>query len=231
MEEYQIQRARLVAQERSAQENLEALEQKGQRSLFNPFGVSGMELQVAAAAVRLYQADRVALEIAIRRLEETEVDRSAASGDWGQQLEPLAQQHILSPVPDEYLSNPVTNSPAVIPDRRPEVQAFLSEVQSWLGRAARQILDDIGMASGSGKRFAEVGSYRILEQYGELSIQVAGVGDALPRSILQKGELVRGIKKSDLENLEENVRRVRKVLQGQGYQMRGQSGRGQDWER
>jgi hypothetical protein len=48
---------------------------------------------------------------------------------------------------------------------------------------------------------------------------------------LQKGELVRGIKKSDLENLEENVRRVREVLQGPGYPMGRQRGRGQDWER
>jgi MobA/MobL family len=231
LEEYQIQRARLAAQERSAQENLEALEQKGQRSLFNPFGVPGMELQVAAAAVRLYQADRAALEIAIRRLEDSEADRSSESGDGGQPLEPLTQQEILSPMSDEPISTPVMTSPAVIPDRRPEVQAFLSELQSRLNRAARQILDDIGTSSGSGKRFAEVGSYRIQEQDGELWIQVSGVSDASLRSILQKGDLVRGIKKSDLENLEENVRRVRAVLQGQGYPMRGQRGRGQDWER
>lgn len=231
LEEYQIQRVRLAAQERAAQENLEALEQKGQRSLFNPFGVPGLELQVAAAFVRLHQADRAALEIAIRRLEETEADRSSESGDWGQQLEPPAQQEILSPISDEPISNPVTNSPAVIPDRRPEVQAFLREVQSRLDRAARQILDDIGTRSGSQKRFAEVGSYRIMEQDGELWIQVSRMGDPSPRSILQKGEVVRGIKKSDLENLEENVRRVRAVLQGQGYQTERQSGRGRDWER
>ena len=112
-----------------------------------------------------------------------------------------------------------------------EVQVFLSEVQSRLDQAARQILDDIGTASGSRKRLAEVGSYRITEQNGELWIQISGVGDALPRSILQKGELVRGIKKSDLENLEENARRVSEVLQGQVHQTGRQQGRERDWER
>jgi hypothetical protein len=170
LEQHKIQRARLAEQERSAQENLEVLEQKGQRSLFNPFGVPGMELQVAAAAVRLHQADRAALEIAIRRLEDAEADRSPESGKWGQQLESFGKQQILSLMADDPLSNPVTNSPAVIPDRRPEVQAFLTEVQSRLGQAARQILDDIGTVSGRGKRFAEVGSYRIQEQDGELWI-------------------------------------------------------------
>ena len=119
----------------------------------------------------------------------------------------------------------------MIPDRRPEVQAFLSEVQSRLHRAARQILDDIGTASGSRKRLAEVGSYRITEQDGELWIQISGESDVLPRSIMQKGELVQGMKKSDLENLEENARRVSEVIQQKVYPMGRQRGRERDWER
>ena len=117
----------------------------------------------------------------------------------------------------------------MIPDRTLEVQVFLSEVQSRLDQAARQILDDIGTASGSRKRLAEVGSYRITEQDGELWIQISG--DVLPRSILQKGELVQGLKKSDLENLEHNAQRVREVLQRQVHQTARQSDRRQDRER
>ena len=231
LEQYKIQRARLAEEERSVQETLNALEQKGQRSLFNPFGVAAMDLQVATAVVRLLQADRAALEITVQRLEEEKCDRSSESGAWERRLEILEEQEILNLPVDELPSNSGINSPAVIPDRTLEVKVFLSEVQSRLDRAARQILDDIGTTSGSRKRLAEVGSYRITEQDGELWIQVSGASDVLPRSILQKGELVRGIKKSDLENLEENARRVSEVLQGQVHQTGRQQGRERDWER
>ena len=231
LEQYKIQRARLVEEERSAQETLDALEQKGQRSLFNLFGVAAMDLQVATAVVRSIQADRAAFEITVQRLEETEPDRSPESGEWEQLLETLGSQEILNLPVDEPPSNSGINSPAVIPDRTLEVQVFLSEIQSRLDRAARQILDDIGTVSGSRKRLAEVGRYRITEQDGELWIQISGASDVLPRSILQKGELVRGIKKSDLENLEHNAQRVREVLQGQVHQTGRQRGVGRDWER
>ena len=87
------------------------------------------------------------------------------------------------------------------------------------------------MRSGSRKHLAEVGSYRIMEQDGELWIQISGAGDVLPRSILRKGDLVQGLKKSDLENLEENARRVSEVLQRQVHQTGRQQGRERDWER
>jgi MobA/MobL family len=227
LEQYKIQMARVQEEERSAQETLDALEQRGQRSFFNPFGVSLMDLQVATAVVRSLQADHAALEIAVQRLEETEPDRSSESEDWERRFEILRSQEILNLPANVPPSNSGTDSPAVVPDRRAEVQVFLSEVQSRLHRAARQILDDIGTASGSRKRLAEVGSYRIMEQDGELWIQISGVGDVLPRSILQKDELVQGLKKSDLENLEYNAQRVREVLQ-QVCQTGVQRGRGRD---
>ena len=231
LEQYKIQRARLVEEERSAQENLDALEQKGQRGFFNPFGVTATELQVAIAAVRLVQADRAAFEITVQRLEETEPGRSSEFEDWERRFEILGSQQIRNLTANASPSNSGTDSPAVIPDRRPEVQAFLSEVQSRLYRAARQILDDIGTRSGSRKRLAEVGRYRITEQDGELWIQISGASDVLPRSIMQKGELVQGMKKSDLENLEENARRVSEVIQQKVYPTGRQRGRERDWER
>ena len=220
----------MAEQERSAQETLNALEQKRQRSLFNPFGATATELQVAMAAVRLVQSDRAALEMTMQRLEEEERDRSSESGEWERQLETLEEQEIPTLPVDELPSNSMVNSPAVIPDRTLEVQVFLNEIQSRLDRAARQILDDIGTTSGSRKRFAEVGRYRITEQDGELWIQISGASDVLPRSILQKGELVQGLKKSDLENLEHNAQRVREVLQGQVHQTGRQRDRGRGRE-
>jgi hypothetical protein len=225
VEQYKIQIARVEEEERLAQEKLDALEQKGQRGLFNPFGVSVTDLQVAEAVVRSFQADRAALEISLHYLEETEGSRSPEFWEWERRLETFGKPQILDFVAAEPSFNPVTNSPAVVPDRGAEVQAFLSELQLRLDRAARQILDDIGTTSGSRRRMAQVGSYRILEQDDGLWIQVVGASDGSLRSILQNGELVRGIKKSDLENLEENARRVREVLQGHVY--RGE----RDWER
>jgi MobA/MobL family len=228
LEQYKIQMARVQEEERLAQETLDALEHRGQRSLFNPFGVTAVDLQVATAVVRSVQADRAALEISLHYLEETESSRSPESEDWERRFEILRSQEILNLPANVPPSNSGIDSLAVVPDRRAEVQVFLSEVQSRLHRAARQILDDIGTASGSRKRLAEVGSYRILEQDGELWIQVSGVGDVLPRSILQKGDLVQGIKKSDLENLEYNAQRVREMLQAQVYPTGKQRGRERD---
>ena len=225
LEQYKIQRVQLAEEERSAQETLDVLKQKKQRSLFNPFGAAVTELQVAMAAVRSVQADRAALEMTVQHLEE-ERDRSSESGEWERRLETLEEQEIPNLPVDEPPSNSKVNSPAVMSDRTLEVQVFLSEVQSRLDCAARQILDDIGTTSGSRKRLAEVGRYRITEQDGELWIQVSGASDVLPRSILQKGELVRGLKKSDLENLEHNAQRVREVLQGQVQQTGRQRDRG-----
>ncbi len=228
LEQYKIQMARVQEEERSAQETLDALEQRGQRSLFNPFGATVVDLQVATAVVRSLQADRADLEIAMQCLEETEADRSPESEDWERRFEILQSQGILNLPTNMPPSNSGIDSPAVIPDRSAAVQVFLSEVQSRLHRAARQILDDIGTASGSRKRLAEVGSYRIMEQDGELWIQISGAGDVLPRSILQKGELVQGINKSDLENLEYNAQRVRKILQAQVYPTGKQHNRERD---
>jgi ATP-dependent exoDNAse (exonuclease V) alpha subunit len=225
LEQYKIQMARVQEEERSAQETLDALEQRGQRSLFNPFGATAVDLQVATAVVRSVQADRVALEIAVQRLEQIEADRSPESEGWERRFEILRSQESLNLPVNELSSNLGINSPAAIPDRRAEVQAFLSELQLRLDRAARQILDDIGTTAGSRRRMAQVGSYRILEQDDGLWIQVVGASDGSLRSILQKGELVRGIKRSDLENLEENARRVSEVLQGHVYRQE------RDWER
>ena len=231
LEQYKIQRAQLAEQERSAQETLNALEQKRQRSLFNPFGATAIELQVAIAAVRVVQSDRAALEMTMHCLAEKERDRSSESREWERQLEALKALAILKPPVNELLSNSRVNPPAVVADRALEIQVFRSEIQARLDRAARQILDDIGTTLGSRKRFAEVGSYRITAQDGELWIQISGSSNVLPRSILQKDKLVQGIKKSDLENLEYNAQRVREVLQAQGRQKERQSDRGRDRER
>lgn len=48
LEQYKIQRARLAEQERSAQEVLDALKQRGQRGFFNPFGATTVDLQVTS---------------------------------------------------------------------------------------------------------------------------------------------------------------------------------------
>lgn len=231
VEQFKIKRAKLAEQERSAQKTLDALEQKRQRSFFNPFGATAIELQVAMAAVRVTQSDRAALEITMQRLAEKERDHLSESREWERQHEALKSQGILKPQVDEPSSNSRVNSPAVTPGPALENQVFLSEIQSRFDRAARQILDDIGTTSGSRKRFAEVGSYRITAQDGELWIQISGANDVVPRSILQKGKLVRGLKKSDLENLEYNAQRVRKVLQAEGRQKGRQRDRGRDRER
>jgi hypothetical protein len=87
-----------------------------------------------------------------------------------------------------------------------------------LEQAARRILAELGTDDGNSNRFAQVGSYRIMQQQNEVTIQGLSEAKEPNRVILQQGQLTDGTEDRDVENLERYARVIEAYRQAERAQ-------------
>ena len=205
----------LKREERLAQEELDDLEDTGQRSLRNLFGVGKQVLEESRDQLNTIQRRRAEREATVKdlhqRLEQVDRERTQHR-EWEQRPETSGAQRILQLRAEQQATERASQTPAQL--STPLVSLPVETVDSErLESAARRILQAVGTQDEKGMPYFQGKYYRLMQRGDGLTIEGLGSDRVPNRMILRNGQLVAGAQTQDVDSLEGAAQTLEAALQ------------------